>query len=420
MKYINTYEEMNESWRQVKQWLKIPEYLFNITLSKIIDYVSIITYKYDNLSANIDTNQSFSFGQTIKKEPIKLTLNDITNVKLKKTLKLKNIFNEWNVYSFDKDRREHERITIWITKDELKKGDKYFGERLSDHQIDKKYLKNHPSIEDEPQLYVVVAKKTKEHDEMRNERDIRFEKKRRKGLEKEIKKILKSEKYDHRTNQTYGFYDNKPIAFKLVEADYVDLMKKLLSDCPDQRARREVINPIIDDNAWVVGDMKHYLAYSEYPYKTVIDSLKSQEMKELIEPHIENYLQYLVENNFTDDLKRYFDNSKFGISVYSNQDIIMLALNNKQKPFQTRKPIIKILIDNNALLISEISEEKIIEKAAELNDIELVTYLLGEIDIESYIFIDSLDDENKNIIKKDYPKEYKKFMREKQAKKFKI
>ena len=63
------------------------------------------------------------------------------------------MFENWNIYSFDEKRTPENRQAFYISKDELKNGDIYYGERLSDHDVDRKYLKNNTASEDETQFY---------------------------------------------------------------------------------------------------------------------------------------------------------------------------------------------------------------------------------------------------------------------------
>ena len=67
MKHLKNFDEMNESWRQVKGWLNIPRILFERILSKLIKFVPLLSLKYDELAAKIDFNKSLSIN-TFKEE----------------------------------------------------------------------------------------------------------------------------------------------------------------------------------------------------------------------------------------------------------------------------------------------------------------------------------------------------------------
>ena len=82
MKNIKNYKEfneLNESWRQVKSWLKLPQLLLEMLLHKLINFVPRLGLRYDELSAKIDLGHSNTIGYILEEEPVKLTLNDIKN-----------------------------------------------------------------------------------------------------------------------------------------------------------------------------------------------------------------------------------------------------------------------------------------------------------------------------------------------------
>jgi len=416
MKRLKTYEELNESWRQVKMWLSIPSFLFKNILSRIIDYVHVLDFKYDKMSAKIDSGSSLR-SDIFKEEPIKLTMDDIKNTKMKNTLKFKKIFEEWNVYSFDRTNSEN-RQPVYITKDELKRGDKYYSERISDRDVDRKYIKKQSSSDEEPQFYMVAAIHTEEHDEMRKERDERYLKKKINGLKKEIKNIIKSGDFSGRTKQTYGFLNNKPIAFKIIDMDAVDLMKDLLDGCPDDSTRKKLISPIIDEDGWTVSTTKNYLSHLSYNYSTVMDDVNSQQMRDLISPYFESYLEYIVKYADLKQVKKYFESGK---KIENKDTILKVALDNKQPAFTTRASMVKILLDNGANIDFVDFDMSTLTIASKKNDIELVKLLLDyDVDIPSVDFIDELDDKNKKIIENDYPEIYKKYIMGKKIKGFNL
>ena len=284
MKTIKNFEtfvnenKTNESWRQIKAWLRIPKILFELLLQKLIDFVPRLGTRYDILSAKIDTDDSL-YKNVIKEELVKLKLEDIENDNLRKTLKITGLFNEWNIYTFDKEF-SNKRIPIYISKDELQIGDLYYSERINDSNIDKrygrgerKYLKS-KGVKDiselEPQFYVVAAKKTEEHDEMEKERKLRSEKRAKRELEKLVDKCIKDDRVLSRSSQIYLQWNNLPILFKVVEADRLDLAKKL-KDNVDEDDWSKMVNMKIDYEGWPGrGD------------KSPIDYAKSEEMKDFL------------------------------------------------------------------------------------------------------------------------------------------
>jgi len=290
MKNIQNYEEfVNESWRQVKPWLKLPKYLLDKLLGLILPYIPRLPFMYDELSANIDLGKSLSLS-TVKDEPIKLTLDDVKNDKVRKHLKMTNFFNNWNVYTFDREKYEG-RVPVYITKDELKIGDEIHGERISESEVDKNYgMKNKRKYfkskgvknisELEPQFWVVAAKHTEEHDKMKDERSERYDKKTKKELDKLVNKCIKDDNLWGRTKQIFNQWDNKPIIFKVVEADRIDLAKKLIEACEDEEDLRKMINVKIDGEDWPFTGDKRWK-----DDKDVFDYVKSDEMRELLEPY---------------------------------------------------------------------------------------------------------------------------------------
>ncbi len=292
MRHVKKYDEFNESWKQVKAWLRIPEIIFDLLLQKLIKNVPRLGVKYDVLSANIDTGRAMGHN-ILKQEPIKLTLNDIKNDNVRKTLKISGILKEWNVYTFD---REHEnRQPIYITKDELKKGDRYYGERISDWQVDDLYKpKNKRKLrktgkemhELEPQFWVVAAVHTEEHDKMDKDRKERYNKKERKALEKLVKDEINKAEFTGRTNSIYMQWNYDPLVYKIIYADRVDLMQKLIDACEKLDGKEgveEMLKQAIDKDGWHV-DYEKYGSFNDV--KTPLKEAKSDEMKNLIKKYI--------------------------------------------------------------------------------------------------------------------------------------
>jgi len=291
--FVNENYKVDESWRQVKAWLQIPKILLERLLALIIDFVPNIGTKYDQLAAKVDVGTG---GQPniIKEEPIKLTLNDVENEKLRKTLKMTGVFSEWNVYTFD--RTYENRQPIYITKDELHKGDKYHGERLSEWKVDKNYVGKKQKrylkskgvselSELEPQFWVVAALHTEKHDKMKSERDTRYENKKKKQLEKLVKDSIKEGDFG-RTKSIAGEWNNDPIVFKVVRADRVDLMQQLIDACLEldgEEGVEDMLNMAIDNEGWTVNH-KDYGSFNDI--RTPLKQAKSEEMKTLIQNNL--------------------------------------------------------------------------------------------------------------------------------------
>lgn len=300
--FVNENYKISESWRQVKAWLKIPQILFDRLLSKILNYVPLLNLKYDQLAAKIDLGKGL-YPEKIKNEPEKLTLNDIKNDKMRKSLELSGIFDKWNVYymrTIEPDRKfnvsDNNRDVIYITKDELKKGDTFYGERISESRFSKydtKKMKR--TLRDtgaekyadlEPQMFIVAAKHTEEHDKMRKERDNRYTNKKDKDLEKLVSDEIKRDNFIGRTRSITGQWNNDPLVYKIIYADRVDLMQKLIDACEELDGKEgveELLKQAIDNKGW----SKDYDKYGSFnDIRTPLKSAKSDEMKDLINKYI--------------------------------------------------------------------------------------------------------------------------------------
>lgn len=285
-------QRLDESWRQVKFWLSLPKSLIENIVSRIIGFVPNLKLKYDIYAARVDNDTSLSAG-IIKDDPIKLTLDDIENKRVRNSLKVTNILNDWNVYTFD--RKHGNRQPIYITKDELKKGDKFYGGRISDHEVDSKYKSNKRNrllrkkgaedfSEIEPQFWVIAAVHTDNHDEMKKERNIRYTKNNDNKLTKLVRRVIKSGNFGTRL----GGY---PIVFKVVKEDRIDLMKEIIDGSYDEHELYEIINSLLTDDRFTIlpGHRKDNRKY--YDDMTLMDFVKSDEMRKLIEPYYKDLWQ---------------------------------------------------------------------------------------------------------------------------------
>ncbi len=176
MKHINSFEKHNESWRQAKAYLRIPGLLIDTAMSKILNYIPRLNTLYASMAAKIDTGTSFNSGHgtSINCKIEKITLSDIKDDKVGKSLMLSGLLKNWNIYKLDRENQG--KTPIYISKDELKQGDPIHGERL--HQ------------DSDTEFYVVAAKHTSEHDEMGVERRGRYDKKKYSGYKSKVDKAI--------------------------------------------------------------------------------------------------------------------------------------------------------------------------------------------------------------------------------------
>jgi len=249
MKHLQTYE----NWRQVKAYLRIPQLLFELLLKKLINFVPRLSFLYDELAAKIDLGRGISYNE-IKDVPQKLTLNDIENKALRNSLKVTGLFDNWNVYFVRKSEDMSysprlEKDVLYITKDELKLGDKYYGERLS--------------IKSSVQMYIVAAIETEEQPKMRKERDDRYNNKKSKALEAAVNKAIKA--------QNIGRFNGEPILFKVVREDRIDLFNKFINSISKEKVKK-FVSMKIDDEGYATN----------WGGKSLLNVVKSEEMKKLI------------------------------------------------------------------------------------------------------------------------------------------
>ena len=253
MKYLKEYE----SWRHTKSYFMIPLMILEKILSLLINYIPFIKFTYDELSANVDIGKAIIPN---KMPDIKeILLNDIKNNAIRRTLKATGLFSNWKLYytktSEDKDK-------IYISKDNLKKDDVCFFERLH--------------IKDDSIIFVVAALKTSKHDEMRKERHDSLNKKRMKELEKLVKDVIKNKTYMHPAEKIIGDWNNDPVLFKIVRANRIDLFKKIInkiSEIGSEKEVKDIVSLKINGNGY----------YTSYTYGIdILSQSQSKEMTDLI------------------------------------------------------------------------------------------------------------------------------------------
>lgn len=256
MKHISSFENHNESWRQAKAYLRIPNLIVDLALSKLLNYIPKLNFLYDSMAAKIDTGTSFNSGHGTEINcPIQeIKLEDIKDEKVKRSLKLSGLLKDWHIYKLD--RVSHDGKTpIYISKDILKQGDKIHGERLPDN-IDK----NDPYVngiivppEDYKKMtefYVVAAKHSIEHDVMKDERNDRYETKKYKEYKEKVDKAIKSKYFMGRTSGG----DFTPLFHNLIKNNYVDLVKQCLdAEIIPEKKRGMIVNKYDSDGNLDMG-----------------------------------------------------------------------------------------------------------------------------------------------------------------------
>jgi hypothetical protein len=225
MRHIKSFEKHNESWRQTKAYLKIPALIVDTALSKILNYIPKLNFLYNSMAAKIDTGTSFNsgHGQKIDVNIQEITLSDIKDNKVKKSLMLSGLLKNWKVYRLD--RVSHDgKSPIYLSKEDLKKGDFVHGQRLS---TDEKNV----------EFYVVAAKHTEEHKEMSKERNERYKNKKYKEYNDKVNKAIKIGRFMGRSSGG----DLSPLFHNLIKEGFLDLVKKCLDNQKDSEKKRQMI-----------------------------------------------------------------------------------------------------------------------------------------------------------------------------------
>ena len=230
MKHISSFENHNESWRQAKAYLRIPNLIVDFALSKLLNYIPKLNFLYDSMAAKIDTGTSFNSGQgnEINCDIQEIKLEDIKDEKIKRSLKLSGLFKDWYIYKLDRVSQDG-KTPIYISKDILKQGDKIHGERLPDVSYNRLVDKG-DGYHDEKgnwvtEFYVVAAKHSIEHEIMKGERSERYENKKYKEFKEKVDKAIKSKYFMGRTSGG----DFTPLFHNLIKNNYVDLVERCLN-----------------------------------------------------------------------------------------------------------------------------------------------------------------------------------------------
>lgn len=253
MKHLKAYE----SWRQVKGYFRIPIIILETLLSKLVNYIPFINNKYDELAAKIDLGRLII---SYKMDDIdEISLNDIKDESLRRTLKATGIFSNWRVY-YSCTKTKYGQDKIYISKDKLEKDDVYYAERLS---IGKK---------DTNQIYIIAAVKTSEQDKMTDERNEGYNKRASKELEQAVDKAIRTNKYN-RTGSFAKEWNNDPILFKVVRVDRIDLFNKIINNLSKEEAKK-LVSIKIDFDGWKTN--------SNYGVRDLLSCSKSEKMTDLI------------------------------------------------------------------------------------------------------------------------------------------
>lgn len=179
MKYLKSYHEINEELtRKQRMWLHLPYVLPGLLIKRFLGITTLLNYKWSEIKKkttdyNFDpvlASASHEISQ-MKRDIKKISLKDLPDNKLG----LATFFRNWNVYlvegdthsdSISKDPKK-QRPIVYLTKDEIKTGDFYCGERISDTDVYSEFKHNKKDGETKPDdlsqypIIVMIAKADK-------------------------------------------------------------------------------------------------------------------------------------------------------------------------------------------------------------------------------------------------------------------
>jgi len=147
MKHLKSYQEINEELtRKQRMWLHLPYLLPGLLIKKFLGITTLLNYKWSEIKKKT-TDYNFDPVLAMSSNEISQMKIDIKKISLKdlpdNKLGLATFFRNWNVYlvegethsdSVSKDPKR-QRPIVYLTKDEIKTGDFYCGERISDSDV---------------------------------------------------------------------------------------------------------------------------------------------------------------------------------------------------------------------------------------------------------------------------------------------
>lgn len=143
MKHIQSYNEhINEALSTNQRTLiNLPRILGAFLVSKIFNIYPLLNFRWSEIKnktndSSYNTIIAHSSGTPSKMDEnlTKITKNDLPSNKMGVGMFLR----DWNIYLSDRKSKgggSTERPVVYISKDEIKMGDKYLGERISDSDI---------------------------------------------------------------------------------------------------------------------------------------------------------------------------------------------------------------------------------------------------------------------------------------------
>jgi hypothetical protein len=179
MKHLKSYQEINEELtRKQRMWLHLPYVLPGLLIKKFLGITTLLNYKWSEIKKKT-TDYNFDPVIAMSSHEISQMKRDIKKISLKdlpdNKLGLATFLRTWNVYlvegethsdSISKDPKR-QRPIVYLTKDEIKKGDFFCGERISDRDVYSEFKHNKKDGETNPDdltqypIIVMIAKADK-------------------------------------------------------------------------------------------------------------------------------------------------------------------------------------------------------------------------------------------------------------------
>ena len=167
MKYIkpyNEYDKVNEELtRTQRAIINIPRALGAFALKKIFGIYPMLNFRWREMKrgtkdSKYDSLVSSPSLETMKDNIEKVSQSDLPDNNMKYNMLLRN----WNIYLSDRRSKGGrssgpERPVVYISKDEIKKGDKYLGGRLTDKDIYPDFSRDAENFAEIPMI-IMIAK----------------------------------------------------------------------------------------------------------------------------------------------------------------------------------------------------------------------------------------------------------------------
>ena len=143
MKHLKSYEERinEELTRDQRTWLNLPRFLSAFIGKKLFGIYPLLNFRWSEMKKKT-TNSKYpslvssasGFPNKMEEDLTKITKGDLPSNRMGAGMFLR----DWNIYLSNRKSKggsSIERPVVYITKDEINKGDMYHGERLSDGDV---------------------------------------------------------------------------------------------------------------------------------------------------------------------------------------------------------------------------------------------------------------------------------------------